>query len=263
MYRVENVIGSGAFSTVRTVVDRFSGARYAAKCIAGCSATTSKAVASEVHCLVLSQHPSVLGFRDYLEESGCKYLITELVPGSNLGEALAERGSYPEDDCRVVISQILSALVHMHAVGVAHRDIKPENIVLGQGDDPASLRLVDFGLAGRLTNQAPCFTKPCGTPSYAAPEVLHRTPEYGTACDIWCCGVLLFNLLSGAPPFTPGRGLDALVKDIRNGAYSMKDPVWELISGGAVNFVQHLLSVDPAKRPTAATALKHPWLSTL
>eukprot|EP00873_Tetraselmis_striata_P029663 jgi/Tetstr1/449927/TSEL_036981.t1 len=261
-YVIDGVIGIGSFAQVRSVVDRSSGSIYAAKCFLRGPKSSKEAVASEVANLRLSQHPNVVGFYDYFEEHGKMYLVTELVPGSSLDEALAERGSYSEEDCRVVMKNLLSALVHMHAVGVAHRDIKTENVVLGRNDNPAELRLVDFGLAGRLTDSVKSFKVPCGTPACAAPEVLRRYPEYGTSCDIWSCGVLLFNLLSGAPPFD-GPDLDALVRKIRGGKYSMCDPVWELISGEAKNFVRQLLTVNPSERPTAAAALTHPWLAEL
>jgi len=105
----------------------------------------------------------------------------------------------------------------------------------------------------------PFLTESCGTPACTAPEVLQRNASYGSSPDVWSVGCLIFTLLSGAPPFQ-ARVLKSLVRDIRQGAFSMQDPAWELVSDSAKEFVKLLLQVEPKKRPTALAALEHSWL---
>uniref|UniRef100_A0A7S1X2E9 Protein kinase domain-containing protein n=1 Tax=Tetraselmis chuii TaxID=63592 RepID=A0A7S1X2E9_9CHLO len=259
-YDFGDVLGSGSFSIVRSVIHRSTGVQLAIKCF-----TDNFSLASaerEISCLRLCQHPSIVTFYDSFEEDGHMYMVTEQIPGRDMQVCLSERGSYSEEDVRVVMKTLLAALVSVHRVGVCHRDIKLENIVLGEKDDLASLRLIDFGLAARLTKETPYLAIPCGTPAYAAPEVVRRSPRYGTSCDIWSAGVIAYLLLCGEPPFSSSTGLRELIEKVRAADYSMCDPAWELVSDDAKDFVASLLTLDPSRRPTASKALEHAWLSS-
>eukprot|EP00873_Tetraselmis_striata_P011099 jgi/Tetstr1/431363/TSEL_021054.t1 len=221
--------------------------------------TSRDAILKEIHILSQLDHANVLRPREYFDDDAGVALITELLVGEHLLECVADRGSYAEDDCRQIARNVLSALAHCHAKGVVHRDLKLENLVLSCNLDPCSIKIVDFGLSGQLLESEPFLTESCGTPACTAPEVLQRNASYGSSPDVWSVGCLIFTLLSGAPPFQ-ARVLKSLVRDIRQGAFSMQDPAWELVSDSAKEFVKLLLQVEPKKRPTALAALEHSWL---
>eukprot|EP00873_Tetraselmis_striata_P002736 jgi/Tetstr1/423000/TSEL_013776.t1 len=238
------------------VVCKNTGTAWAVKIIAG---ACRDAALREVANLSQLNHANVLRAREYFDDPTGFALVCELLDGDHLLQHVADRGSYAEDDCRQIARGVLSALAHCHAEGIVHRDLKLENLVLSCSFDPSSVKIVNFGLAGKISAQNPFLTESCGTPAYAAPEVLKRNPAYGSSPDVWSVGCLVFTLLSGAPPFQSSL-LAHLVRDIRQGAFSMSDPAWELISDGAKDFVKVLLTVRPENRPTARSALEHPWL---
>eukprot|EP00873_Tetraselmis_striata_P021676 jgi/Tetstr1/441940/TSEL_030147.t1 len=260
-YTIGSVLGVGAYAAVRSAIDVRTGAKVAVKAFYETNRSSRASAYREIEILQQVHHASVLSFVEYFEEEGGIFLVTGLVPGRDAHTCLSERGSYSEEDCRIVAQQLLVALQYLHGRGIAHRDLKLSNVVLGERDCPSSLKIVDFGFANILTEDEPHFSLSCGTPAFAAPEVLVSNARYGTSCDLWSLGCLMFTLLSGEPPFS-GNALDlrGLVLQIRRGDYSMADPVWHLISDGARDFVKSLLTVDPAGRPTASAALLHPWL---
>eukprot|EP00873_Tetraselmis_striata_P039134 jgi/Tetstr1/459398/TSEL_004777.t1 len=262
-YDIGPVIGTGNFSVVRSAIDLRTGARVAVKMFLNGKLPKEESY-REIALLQKAQHASVLRFVEYFEDDqGGLFLVTEFMSGRETQVCLTERGSYAEEDCRTMAKQLLLALEHLHRNGIAHRDLKLENIVLGPDDCPSSVKIIDFGLAGQISEDCPHLSRPCGTPVSTAPEVLVQNARYGTSCDIWSLGCLLFTLLSGAPPFgakARHASLYDLVRDIRRGRYSMSDPAWYLVSDNARDFVQSLLTVEPKARPTASAALLHPWL---
>lgn len=147
----------------------------------------------------------------------------------------------------------------MHDRGIAHRDLKVENILVTDFDHTA-VKLVDFGLAGRLRGNGDAFNVSCGTPTFVAPEVLQLDPSYGTSCDLWSLGCVLHVMLSGYLPFR-APSVPQLLALVRRGVVRYNDPVWQLISPSARQLVQRLLTADPRDRPSACEALSSSvWL---
>eukprot|EP00873_Tetraselmis_striata_P021677 jgi/Tetstr1/441941/TSEL_030148.t1 len=259
-YRIGRVLGVGAYAAVRYGVHVRTGAKVAVKSFFE-SKSSRETAQREIKLLQEADHTSVIRFVEYFKEEGGVFLVTELVPGRDAYACLSDRGSYAEDDCRTIAHVLLRALAHLHGRGIAHRDLKLGNVMFGEGDCLSSLKIIDFGLASKLTQDKPHFSESCGTPMSTAPEVLIKQARYGTSCDLWSLGCMMFKLLSGEPPFEGDTSdLRGLVVRIRLGQYSMDDPAWQLISEGAKDFVRSLLTVDPARRPTASSALLHPWL---
>lgn len=256
-YRLGRLLGVGAFSTVYAAVDRATGKEWACKKVT--EEAERELLLREVDILQQLDHPNLLKYRDHFNTPKHLYIVTEVLEGSDLLSAVLERGSYTEDDAREVMVQMLSALAYMDSKGVAHRDLKMENIVLVTESDHTRVKIIDFGLADQLYDGKPAFLEACGTPMYLAPEVAHRFP-YGTSCDVWAAGVVLFMLLSGDYPFQ-ASSVNELVKKIRVGHLHFKDPVWEITSDSATDLVKTLLTPNPAQRTSAEAALGHPWLS--
>ena len=158
------------------------------------------------------------------------------------------------------IFQLIESLKYLHRKRIVHRDIKADNILLEKKDGKLVVKLTDFGLARRLPDD--CDVIKCtaeGTPLYLAPETILADP-IGPAVDIWACGVILFLLLEGYPPFwhSDDRKLMLLIVE---GCYSLPARYWDRVSDDAKDLVKRMLVVYPHKRVTAFKALNHPWIS--
>ncbi|XP_014901936.1 calcium/calmodulin-dependent protein kinase (CaM kinase) II beta 1 isoform X21 [Poecilia latipinna] len=143
-------------------------------------------------------------------------------------------------------------------MGVVHRDLKPENLLLASKCKNAAVKLADFGLAIEVQGDQQAWFGFAGTPGYLSPEVL-RKEAYGKPVDIWACGVILYILLVGYPPFWD-EDQHKLYQQIKAGAYDFPSPEWDTVTPEAKNLINQMLTINPAKRITAQEALKHPWV---
>ena len=193
-------------------------------------------------------------------------LLHDRAPARQGGELLTKiqaSSFYSESQARTVVSLLLSTLDHLHGRGVVHRDLKPDNILLASKDDLTHIKLADFGFAKAVEDLVGERTI-CGSPHYIAPEILRKVP-YGAPVDIWSCGVILFILLGGYPPFDD-EDEEKLFLKIKQGNFQFGMPqtpnVWREISPHAKDLISRMLQVDPKKRPTARACLTHPWFTT-
>ncbi|KFO85818.1 Calcium/calmodulin-dependent protein kinase type II subunit alpha, partial [Buceros rhinoceros silvestris] len=196
---------------------------------------------------------------DSISEEGHHYLIFDLVTGGELFEDIVAREYYSEADASHCIQQILEAVLHCHQMGVVHRDLKPENLLLASKLKGAAVKLADFGLAIEVEGDQQAWFGFAGTPGYLSPEVLRKDP-YGKAVDLWACGVILYILLVGYPPFWD-EDQHRLYQQIKAGAYDFPSPEWDTVTPEAKDLINKMLTINPSKRITAAEALKHPWIS--
>uniref|UniRef100_A0A669Q0U6 calcium/calmodulin-dependent protein kinase n=12 Tax=Aves TaxID=8782 RepID=A0A669Q0U6_PHACC len=181
------------------------------------------------------------------------------VTGGELFEDIVAREYYSEADASHCIQQILEAVLHCHQMGVVHRDLKPENLLLASKLKGAAVKLADFGLAIEVEGDQQAWFGFAGTPGYLSPEVLRKDP-YGKAVDLWACGVILYILLVGYPPFWD-EDQHRLYQQIKAGAYDFPSPEWDTVTPEAKDLINKMLTINPSKRITAAEALKHPWIS--
>nr|CAD7456478.1 unnamed protein product [Timema tahoe] len=186
------------------------------------------------------------------------YLIWISVTGGELFEDIVAREFYSEADASHCIQQILESVNHCHTNGVVHRDLKPENLLLASKQKGAAVKLADFGLAIEVQGEQQAWFGFAGTPGYLSPEVLKKEP-YGKPVDIWACGVILYILLVGYPPFWD-EDQHRLYAQIKAGAYDYPSPEWDTVTPEAKNLINQMLTVNPSKRITASEALKHPWI---
>ncbi|XP_037835492.1 calcium/calmodulin-dependent protein kinase type II subunit beta isoform X3 [Kryptolebias marmoratus] len=259
-YQLYEELGKGAFSVVRRCVKLCTGQEYAAKIIntKKLSARDHQKLEREARICRLLKHPNIVRLHDSISEEGFHYLIFDLVTGGELFEDIVAREYYSEADASHCIHQILDSVSYTHQHDIVHRDLKPENLLLASKCKNAAVKLADFGLAIEVQGEQQAWFGFAGTPGYLSPEVL-RKEAYGKPVDIWACGVILYILLVGYPPFWD-EDQHKLYQQIKAGAYDFPSPEWDTVTPEAKNLINQMLTINPAKRITAQEALKHPWV---
>uniref|UniRef100_A0A8C3E749 calcium/calmodulin-dependent protein kinase n=1 Tax=Corvus moneduloides TaxID=1196302 RepID=A0A8C3E749_CORMO len=259
-YQLFEELGKGAFSVVRRCMKITTGQEYAAKIIntKKLSARDHQKLEREARICRLLKHPNIVRLHDSISEEGFHYLVFDLVTGGELFEDIVAREYYSEADASHCIQQILESVNHCHLNGIVHRDLKPENLLLASKSKGAAVKLADFGLAIEVQGEQQAWFGFAGTPGYLSPEVLRKDP-YGKPVDMWACGVILYILLVGYPPFWD-EDQHRLYQQIKAGAYDFPSPEWDTVTPEAKDLINKMLTINPAKRITASEALKHPWI---
>ncbi|KAM4050317.1 calcium/calmodulin-dependent protein kinase type II subunit delta isoform 8-T8 [Anomaloglossus baeobatrachus] len=259
-YQLFEELGKGAFSVVKRCMKITTGQEYAAKIIntKKLSARDHQKLEREARICRLLKHPNIVRLHDSISEEGYHYLVFDLVTGGELFEDIVAREYYSEADASHCIQQILESVNHCHLNGIVHRDLKPENLLLASKSKGAAVKLADFGLAIEVQGDQQAWFGFAGTPGYLSPEVLRKDP-YGKPVDMWACGVILYILLVGYPPFWD-EDQHRLYQQIKAGAYDFPSPEWDTVTPEAKDLINKMLTINPAKRITASEALKHPWI---
>nr|XP_046236249.1 calcium/calmodulin-dependent protein kinase type II delta 1 chain isoform X4 [Scatophagus argus] len=259
-YQLYEELGKGAFSVVRRCMKISTGQEYAAKIIntKKLSARDHQKLEREARICRLLKHPNIVRLHDSISEEGFHYLVFDLVTGGELFEDIVAREYYSEADASHCIQQILESVNHCHINDIVHRDLKPENLLLASKLKGAAVKLADFGLAIEVQGDQQAWFGFAGTPGYLSPEVLRKDP-YGKPVDMWACGVILYILLVGYPPFWD-EDQHRLYQQIKAGAYDFPSPEWDTVTPEAKDLINKMLTINPAKRVTATDALKHPWI---
>lgn len=181
------------------------------------------------------------------------------IEGGELFYKIVDIGSFTEARASSIVKQILEGVKYLHEAGIAHRDLKPENILCKGSDDDMVIKIADFGLS-KTFDEGSHLTTACGTPDYAAPEVINMAGEYGKEVDLWAVGVITYVLLCGYAPFF-SESQQELFDQISNADYTFPEEEWDSISDSAKDFIKKLLVVDPKERMTAEQALQHEWIT--
>ncbi|CUM68376.1 uncharacterized protein PRCAT00006099001 [Priceomyces carsonii] len=205
----------------------------------------------EIIIMKLLTHPNVLRLYDVWETSKALYLVLEYVEGGELFDLLVERGPLQEVEAIKYFRQIILGTAYCHALGICHRDLKPENLLL---DASLNVKLADFGMAA-LESHGKLLETSCGSPHYAAPEIVSGLRYHGAASDVWSCGVILFALLTGRLPFDDENIRNLLLK-VQAGSFEMP----EELSYDAKDLISKMLTVDPLKRIPTEKIIKHPLM---
>ncbi|XP_064150964.1 phosphorylase b kinase gamma catalytic chain, liver/testis isoform isoform X2 [Loxodonta africana] len=202
--------------------------------------------------------PDWAAAKEFYQKYDPKDVIGRMRKGE-LFDYLTEKVALSEKETRSIMRSLLEAVSFLHANNIVHRDLKPENILL---DDNMQIRLSDFGFSCHL-EPGERLRELCGTPGYLAPEILRCSmdethPGYGKEVDLWACGVILFTLLAGSPPFWHRRQI-LMLRMIMEGRYQFSSPEWDDRSNTVKDLISRLLQVDPEVRLTAEQALHHPF----
>eukprot|EP00903_Cladosiphon_okamuranus_P009913 g9412.t1 len=268
VYEMGHELGKGAFSVVRHGRHRQTGQNVALKVIPATIFKDNKraqeAICSEVEAMrrIRGQldNPALIVMLEVFSEPTKVSIVLEELNGGELFDRIVARGRYTERDASQLIGTLATALGQCHEKGILHRDVKPENIMYTSRDESARIKLTDFGLALLYPGASISLRDDnlVGTPGYVAPEVL-ASRTYGPPCDVWACGVLMYILLAGYPPFF-ATGNETLFEVIKQGKYFFHTDAWDQISSEAKDLVYKMLTVDTEKRATVAEVLNHPWI---
>nr|AAF21062.1 calcium-dependent protein kinase [Dunaliella tertiolecta] len=259
-YEPGTLLGKGTFGTTYLATEKKTGQKCAVKVISKRKLTTPDEVddvKKEVQIMHhLAGHPNVVGLKGVYEDKSNVCLAMEVATGGELFDSIVKRGHYSERDAAELIRTIVSVVAHCHNMGVIHRDLKPENFLLSDKSPRAQLKATDFGLSS-FFQEGQVFTDIVGSAYYVAPEVLRRS--YGKEADIWSCGIILYILLCGFPPFH-GDSEKKIFEAIISKSVDFNTQPWPRISAPAKDCVKRMLQRDPKKRATANEIMQHDWM---
>ena len=254
-YTIGEVVGSGAFASVRKVKSKTNGQIRALKIIKKQKNQNSARMYLEVEILKKLIHPNIMQIFEFYEDKKNFYIITEFCEGGELFDKIIEKGSFSENEAAWIMKQLLSAVNYIHSNNIVHRDLKPENILLDTKKDNI-IKIIDWGTA-RFFDRNKKMNRINGTPYYIAPEVLAE--KYDEKCDVWSCGVIMYIMLCGYPPFN-AESDELILEKIKKGKFTFPPEEWDTVSPLAKDLVTKMLEFNPSKRLSASEALTHKWL---
>ena len=259
-YKKLNFLGEGSFAAVYRVQNRITDSIRAMKIInksASCSPEDDKEIFNEINILRTLDHPNILKIFEFYSNKESYSIVTELCSGGELFQEIVDKGPFNENYSAYVMFQILSAINYCHNMKIVHRDLKPENILIVDRDKNnfPRIKICDFGTS-KMFEKGAIQRKLVGSSYYIAPEVLKK--HYDEKCDLWSCGVILYILLSGRPPFG-GENDKEIMERVAIGKYDLQSSPFNKVSKSGIDLIQKLLIMDPKKRISAQDALLHPW----
>ena len=214
---------------------------------------------TEVEVLSQLDHPNIVKIYELYEDRDHFYIVAEVLSGGELFDYISSKRQLSEPEAAHIMYQVLSAVHYCHAHNVVHRDLKPENLLLESPPKLGSsviVKVIDFGTSCLWKSELH-MTQKMGTAYYIAPEVLEM--NYTNKCDIWSCGVILFILLGGYPPFS-GRTDTEILTKVRSAEFHFNHINWSSISSSAKELISNMLKSDFNERYSAEECLNHPWI---
>ena len=256
-YTIIKDLGHGSYGQVKKVKHKKLNEIRAMK-ITNKKSTSSK---YEIEILRKISHPNITNIFEIFADSKKYYVIMEFLEGGELFDAITSIGSFTEESACQVMKQLLSAIFYLHSNNIVHRDLKPENIMLLQKPENGNyhIKIIDFGTA-KIFKPGKKMNKFIGTSYYIAPEVLKE--KYDEKCDVWSCGIILYILLCGYPPFNGNTNVE-IFHAIQNQNPLFAGEEWDDITNEAKELIKLMLRKNPNERWDAAQCLKHKWFKIL
>lgn len=256
-YTIDKRLGEGSYGEVFKVKHKILNYTRAMKKIIRRSKNVDdeKEVQNEIFLLKQIDHPHIVKIFEFYTTKSAYFIITEICNGGELFEKILSEGSFSENHAAYIMYQVLSAVYNCHTKNILHRDLKPENILIDRVDNEGylSVKIIDFGTA-KIFEKDKAEQKVIGSAYYIAPEVLDK--NYNEKCDLWSCGVILYILLTGKPPFG-GSDDDEIISRIMKGVYNESELSKK--SPESRDFIKRMLDKNPNTRISALEALKHPF----
>ena len=259
-YNILHYLGESSFTSVYYVENKHTGYPYEMVKIKKKYTFTFKEeeeLITDINKLFSMSHPNIVKIFEFYSSKDSYNIITELCVHGKLYKEVIERGPFNEKYSAYVMYQVISAIHYCHKKNIIHRDLKLENILIVKKEKTGFplIKIADFGITSMFEkglNQR----KTVGNMYYMAPEVINKS--YNNKCDLWSCGVVLYILLSGRPPFDGEKEIDVF-KRITSGKYDLTSPPFNTCSDEVKDLIRHLLVIEPYKRLSTEEALNHPW----
>eukprot|EP00092_Neocalanus_flemingeri_P022013 GFUD01023872.1.p1 GENE.GFUD01023872.1~~GFUD01023872.1.p1 ORF type:complete len:648 (+),score=230.42 GFUD01023872.1:32-1975(+) len=254
LYTLHDTVGTGGFAKVKLATQLLTGMKVAIKIMDKRQLGEDlPRIRLEIAAMKVLCHQNICKLLQVLETETKIYMVLEYCPGGELFDYIVDKDRLCEAESRKFFRQIVAGVAYIHEAGYAHRDLKPENILI---DEEHQLKLIDFGLCAKPRGGMETVLETCcGSPAYAAPELVSGRNYLGSEADIWSMGVLLYALLCGFLPFDD-ENISSLYKKIQSGLY--EKPSW--LSQGSLDLLHTMLQTDPKRRITVKQLLQHPWL---
>lgn len=252
----EEPLGKGTYGCVYKATDKILRTARAAKAVSKKKLKNIPRFRQEIDIMKNLDHPNIVKLFETFEDDEKIYLIMELCTGGELFDKIVKKGFFTEAYACFIMKQIFGVVNYLHIRHIAHRDLKPENFIFYDRTPESLLKIIDFGLASYFTDESPEMKTKAGTPYYVSPQVL--SGSFDCKCDIWSAGVLFYILLCGYPPFY-GDTDNEILKRVKKGTFDFKGKEWKKVSNEAKDLIKCCLTMDPDKRISASSALKHPW----
>jgi calcium-dependent protein kinase len=264
-YELLDRLGEGSYGKVYRARNNKTGAFRAIKEISKSSILSKdneKKLVKEISILKDLDHPNILKVYEFYSTKSDLFIISELCTGGELFKKIVEVKYFPEKVTAHIMKQLFSAVRFCHLNNIIHRDLKPENILIESTEERSreffTIKIIDFGTSEYKKNKM--LKEKIGSSYYIAPEVLNN--GYNEKCDLWSCGVILYILLCGYPPFN-GKTDDDILNKVEKGVFSMEGSIWNGITDEAKDLIRNLLTRDINKRFSAEQALEHPWFNKI
>jgi 5'-AMP-activated protein kinase catalytic alpha subunit len=252
-YVIGDTLGSGTFGKVKMGIHQLTGHKVAIKVMNRQKIKSLDVVSKirrEIQNLKLFRHPHIIKLYEVISTPSDIFMVMEHVGSGELFDYIVKNGKLKEHEARRFFQQIISGVDYCHRHMIVHRDLKPENLLL---DDSLNVKIADFGLSNMMTDGDFLRTS-CGSPNYAAPEVISGKLYAGPEVDVWSCGIILYALLCGTLPFDDEH-VPTLFKKIKSGQYVTPDHVNRLVAG----LIAKMLVVNPLERATIKDVREHEW----
>lgn len=258
-------LGEGSFATVFRGCNKSTGFERAIKVCSKSGNKNRVMFLEEIHIMKHVDHPNIIKYYESFQDTKYIYIVMQICKGPEVFDLIATTGHLTEMVTAKLMQQVFRAVTYMHSAHVIHRDLKTENFMLYNDDcedEDNTIKILDFGLAALYeidaeTGEAEMLTRKCGAPFYVAPQVI--AGSYNYMADVWSCGVLMYTMLAGYPPFFGESDADVLAK-VRLGNYHFNQADFKSITKDAKDLMRGLMKINPCDRLDSMQALDHPWM---
>lgn len=252
-YILGKSLGKGTFGKVKMGIHEPTNEKVAIKILEKAKikdAADIERVTREIHILKLIRHPNIIQLYEIIETSHKLFLIMEFASGGELFDYIVKKSRLDEKESCRFFHQIISGVEYIHKLGIVHRDLKPENLLL---DEEKNIKIVDFGLSNTY-NCDEMLQTACGSPCYAAPEMIAGKKYNALRVDLWSCGVILFAMVSGFLPFE-----DPVTSNLYKKILSCDYEVPNWVSDQVKDLIGIILNIDPEERAGILQIRSHKW----
>lgn len=261
----KQVLGEGSYGQVCRGKNRGTGVYRAIKAIDRSKIPNEEKFQQEVEIQQKLDHTNIVRLYEVFKDAKRVYLVMEMCTGGELFDRIVaeterhtDGSAFGEPQCAIYMHQIIGAMHYLHSQHFVHRDIKPENFLMQNETKEAEIKVIDFGLAKEFNpKKDPPMKSRAGTPYYVAPEVL--AGKYNEKCDIWSCGVIMYILLCGYPPFHGDNDRQILDK-VKKAQYDFPAEDWDRVSQEGKSVIKAMLTKSAADRPSAEDVLNMKWM---